>query len=87
MNNNIKEVIKVLQKVQAKYGDNVNVAINVCGNDTVSDLSSICIDNDMDEIQVLFETDLEQQSSNTILIYSQGEELENGDNDNNKDFI
>lgn len=71
--NNIGSLIALLQEIQAEYGDEVPVSVNLY-SDRILALQSVCLDNDYDEVQVLFEADrdnsLEQTSE--FMYYSQG---------------
>jgi hypothetical protein len=74
--NTIGNLIELLTEIKNKYGEDVPVSVNLY-NDRVLALQSICLDNDMEEVQVLFEADRDNSLEQTqeFMFYTQGEEL------------
>ena len=74
--NNIGNLIELLTEIKDKYGSDVPVAVNLY-HDRVLALQSVCLDNDMEEVQVLFEADRDNSLEQTqeFMFYAQAEEL------------
>ena len=75
--NNLDNLIKVLEEVRDKYGNNVPVSINLF-HDRVLGLQSICVDNSDSEVQIFFEADYEDRAEclKEFEVYTTGEELD-----------
>lgn len=74
--NSIGNLIELLTEIKDKYGEDIPVSVNLY-NDRVLALQSICLDNDMEEVQVLFEADRDNTLEQTqeFEFYTQGEDL------------
>ena len=74
--NSIGNLIELLTEIKDKYGEDVPVSVNLY-NDRVLALQSVCLDNDMEEVQVLFEADRDNRIEQTqeFMFYTQGEEI------------
>ena len=74
--NSIGNLIELLTEIKDKYGEDIPVSVNLY-NDRVLALQSVCLDNDMEEVQVLFEADRNNrlEQGQEFMFYTQGEEL------------
>lgn len=74
--NSIGNLIELLTEIKDKYGEDIPVSVNLY-NDRVLALQSICLDNDTEEVQVLFEADRDNTLEQTqeFEFYTQGEDL------------
>ena len=74
--NSIGNLIELLTEIKDKYGEDIPVSVNLY-NDKVLALQSVCLDNDMEEVQVLFEADRDNRLEQTqeFMFYTQGEEI------------
>lgn len=74
--NSIGNLIELLTEIKDKYGEDIPVSVNLY-NDRVLALQSVCLDNDMEEVQVLFEADRDNTLEQTqeFEFYTQGEDL------------
>ena len=75
--NNLDNLIKVLEEVRDKYGNNVPVSINLF-HDRVLGLQSICVDNSDSEVPIFFEAEYEVRAEclKEFEVYTTGEELD-----------
>lgn len=74
--NSIGNLIELLTEIKNKYGEDIPVSVNLY-NENVLALQSVCLDNDMEEVQVLFEADRDNRIEQTqeFEFYTQGKEL------------
>ena len=74
--NTIGNLIKLLTEIKNKYGEDVPVSVNLY-HDRVLALQSVCLDNDMEDVCLLFEADRDNpiEQIEEFIFYTQGEEL------------
>lgn len=74
--NSIGNLIELLTEIKDKYGEDIPVSVNLY-HENVLALQSVCLDNDMEEVQVLFEADRDNTLEQTqeFEFYTQGEDL------------
>lgn len=74
--NNIGNLIELLTEIKDKYGEDIPVSINLY-HENVLALQSVCLDNDTEEVQVLFEADRDNTLEQTqeFEFFTQGEDL------------
>lgn len=74
----IDGLIECLTNIKEKCGGDTYIQVNVLGHDSVTGLTSICLDNDMgnDNALVYIETDTETvHCPSTFNFYTQGKEI------------
>lgn len=74
----IDGLIQCLTDIKEKCGGDIPIQVNVKGHDCVTDLSSVCLDNDEgnDYALVYIETDIEENYyPETFEFYTQGKEI------------